>query len=87
MKQQQFVFRSVVQSAFLSFCISGTCGCSAIGFGLGVAIDNSRPDKETIPVGTAMNLKPGDEIQISTKSQFFLIQHRAFRDAMSSWIA
>jgi hypothetical protein len=65
MKQQQFVFRSVVQSAFLSFCISGTCGCSAIGFGLGVAIDNSRPDKETIPVGTAMNLKPGDEIQIS----------------------
>ena len=64
-KQQQFVLRSVVQSAFLLFCISGTCGCSVIGFGLGSAIDNSRPDKETIPVGTAMNLKPGDEIRIS----------------------
>ena len=84
MKQQQFVLRSVVQSAFLLFCISGTCGCSAIGFGLGWAIDNSRPDKETIPVGTAMNLKPGTRfgfllltqelLRASTKSLLFLIQ-------------
>ena len=65
MKQKQFTMCSVVLSAFLLFCIFCACGCSAIGFGVGGTIDNSKPDKETVPVGPAMNLKPGDEIRIS----------------------
>ena len=39
------------------------CGCSAIGFGLGGLIDG--PDKEDVPVGTAMDLNPGDHIRVS----------------------
>jgi hypothetical protein len=57
--------RLVVQSAFIFFSISGLCGCSLIDFGIGAVIDGGKPDKDTLAVGTAMNLESGDEIRIS----------------------
>ena len=54
-----------LQSALLLFCISGLCGCSLIGLGIGALVDGGKPDSETIRVGAAMDLKAGDEIRIA----------------------
>lgn len=65
MKHQQFHQRLFVQSALLLFCISVFCGCSICGFLVGKEIDDAVPDKDTLQVEAAINLRPGDEVRIS----------------------
>ena len=61
----QFPLRLFVQPALLLFCISVFYGCSIIGISIGKEIDDAIPDKDTLQVNAAINLRPGDEVRIS----------------------
>jgi hypothetical protein len=45
--------------------IFGNSGCTAIGFGVGAAIDSSKPDYVTIPGWRAASIKRGKDIKLT----------------------
>jgi hypothetical protein len=53
---------------FGTVAIFGYSGCTAIGFGIGAAIDSHRPDYDTIPGWSAASIERGKDIKLTMKT-------------------
>lgn len=65
MKPVHRIVWSILRPTVVFFLAAGTCGCSYLGFRIGLEIDDGKQDRDTLHVQTAERLEPGDRVQVT----------------------